>query len=310
MVFIARAAAPMLPGWLVLESTMRIRESGFKLESDLCLPALSDMHPLLNTAVKAARNAGRIINRAALDLDLLTVRHKDHPNDLVSEVDRAAEAEIIGTLRQAYPDHAILAEESGAQGRSEFTWIIDPLDGTTNFLHGMPQYAVSIALMHKGQIQQAVVFDPNRNELFTASRGRGAYCNDRRIRVSKRVQLQQALVGTGFPYRDFRHLDPYVAMFRELTQKTAGLRRPGAAALDLAYVASGRYDAFFEIGLKTWDMAAGILLIQEAGGLVGDLLGEDRYLDRGDIVAGNPRIFHQLLQVIGSHLTPSLRQSQ
>src|SRR6516225_117613 len=187
------------------------------------------MHPTLNIAVKAARRAGSIINRASLDIDRLTVRSKQ-PNDFVTEVDQAAEEAIIEVIREAYPEHAILAEESGAAGESEHEWIIDPLDGTTNFIHGFPQYSVSIAYAQAGAAQHAVVFDPNRNELFTASRGRGAFLNDRRIRVSKRVRLADALVGTGFPYRVFDHVDTYIAMFREFTEKSAGLRRPGSAA--------------------------------------------------------------------------------
>lgn len=259
------------------------------------------MHPALNIAVKAARRAGSIINRATLDLDLVKVSSKRH-NDFVTEVDRAAEAAIIETLREAYPEHAILAEESGASGESEHTWIIDPLDGTTNFIHGFPQFAVSIALAHNGVVTQAVVYDPSRNEMFTASKGRGAYLNERRIRVSKRTKLQEALVGTGFPFRVFHHVDAYLAIFRELMEKTAGLRRPGAAALDLAYVAAGRFDGFYEFGLSPWDMAAGSLLITESGGLVGDLSGESEYLRSGNIVAGNPKIFAQLLQVIAPHI--------
>jgi myo-inositol-1(or 4)-monophosphatase len=283
----------------------------FKVESTLSLDSCCSltMHPMLNTAVKAARRAGQIINRAASNLDLITVRHKAHPNDYVSEVDKAAEQAIIDTLLTAYPSHGIVAEESGAQGRSEFTWVIDPLDGTTNFLHGMPQYSVSIALMHKGVVTQAVVFDPTRNELFTASRGRGAMLNDRRVRVSKQDRLAHALIGTGFPFRDFENLDAYVRLFRYLTQNTAGLRRPGSAALDLAYVACGRYDGFFEFSLNIWDLAAGSLLIQEAGGLVGDLQGEDRFLTSGHIVAGNPKVFAQLLQAISPYLTPALKRS-
>ncbi|HUU72754.1 MAG TPA: inositol monophosphatase family protein, partial [Burkholderiales bacterium] len=228
------------------------------------------MHPMLNFAVKAARRAGAIINRASDNLDALTVRHKSL-NDLVSEVDRAAEEAIIDSLRSVYPDHAILAEESGASGESEYQWIIDPLDGTTNFLHGFPVYAVSIALAHKGQIQHAVVYDPTRNDLYTASRGAGAYLNDKRLRVSRRDKLIDCLIGTGFPFRASADIDAYTAMFKALTTRTAGIRRPGAAALDLASVAAGRLDGFWEIGLSPWDMAAGILLITEAGGLVGDL---------------------------------------
>ncbi len=262
---------------------------------------------MLNTAVKAALLAGKHINRKSLDLDLLTIRAK-RENDFVSEVDHAAEQLIIETLLGAYPKHAILAEESGATGESEYQWIIDPLDGTTNYLHGFPQYAVSIALLHKGQLAQGVVYDPARNELFTASRGAGAFLNDRRIRVSKRDKLKSALIGTGFPFRDFTHLDAYLGMFRDLVQQTAGLRRPGSAALDLAWVAAGRTDGFFELGLNAWDIAAGCLLIQEAGGLVSDLQGGETHLKSGHVVAGTPKVFAQLLQALSPHLTPALRQ--
>lgn len=265
------------------------------------------MHPMLTIAVKAARRAGGIISRASQDIDLLTVKHKNH-NDFVSEVDRAAEDAIIAILHEAYPDHAILAEESGAQGDSEYQWIIDPLDGTTNFLHGFPQYAVSIALAHKGVLSQAVIYDPVHNDLFTASRGRGAYLNDRRLRVSKRLYLKDGLIGTGFPYTDYTHLDTYMAMLRDMMQKTAGVRRPGSAALDLAYTAAGRLDGFWEIGLRPWDIAAGCLLVQEAGGLVGDFLGNENYLQSGNIMAGNPKIFGQLLQTLAPHLTESLKR--
>lgn len=264
---------------------------------------------MLTTAVKAARRAGNIINRASLDIDLLTIKQKSQ-HDYVSEVDGAAENAIIEILLEAYPEHEILAEESGARGSSEFQWIIDPLDGTTNFLHGFQQYAVSIALLHKGVISQAVVYDPSRNDLFTASKGRGAYLNDRRLRVSKQKQLGDALIGTGFPFRDFTHIDAYLGMFRDLIQKTAGLRRPGSAALDLAYTAAGRFDGFFEIGLNSWDIAAGCLLVQEAGGLVGDFEGNEDYLKSGNIVAGNPKVFGQLLQAIAPHLTPELKTIQ
>ena len=256
------------------------------------------MHPTLNIAVKAARRAATVINRASTQLDLLTVQSKS-PNDFVTEVDRAAEQAIIEVLRDAFPGHGILAEESGESGpESEFTWIIDPLDGTTNFIHGMPQYAVSIAQTKNGVLEHAVVYDPNTNEMFTASRGAGAFLNDRRIRVSRRTRLNESLIGTGFPFRQFDHVDAYLAMFKELTQKTAGIRRPGAASLDLAYVASGRFDGFWEMGLSPWDMAAGVLLIQEAGGLVSDLSGEANYLATGNLVAGSPKIFGQLLPII------------
>ncbi len=268
------------------------------------MPAM--MHPMLNTAVKAARRAGTIINRASQNLDILAVSEKA-ANDYVSEVDRTAEQVIIRVLLEAYPAHSVLAEESGASGKSEFQWIIDPLDGTTNFLHGFPQYAVSIALAHKGVLSQAVIYDPVHNDLFTASRGRGAYLNDKRLRISKRIKLQKSLIGTGFPFREFAQIDAYLAMFRDLTQKTAGLRRAGSAALDLAYVAAGRLDGFWEFGLSAWDMAAGSLLITEAGGLVGDLEGNGGYLESGNIVAGNPKIFSQLVQALAPHLTPALK---
>jgi myo-inositol-1(or 4)-monophosphatase len=258
------------------------------------------MHPMLNIAVKAARRAGSIVTRASEDLDLLTVRTKSN-NEFVSEVDDAAEQAIVEILLGAYPDHAILAEERGSQGHSEYVWIIDPLDGTTNFLHGFPQYSVSIACSHRGMLTHAVVYDPTRNELFTATRGRGAFLNDRRIRVSKRQKLQESLIGTGFPFRDFSFAEPYLKIFRELMTKTAGIRRPGSAALDLAYVATGRTDGFWEAGLKPWDMAAGALLIQEAGGLVSDFDGEEGYLESGNIVGGNPKVFAQLLKVIAPY---------
>jgi myo-inositol-1(or 4)-monophosphatase len=257
---------------------------------------------MLGNAVRAARRAGAIINRAARDVEVLSVTRKRH-NDFVTEVDKAAEQAIIDILHRAYPDHAILAEESGATagtaGESEYTWIIDPLDGTTNFIHGFPQYAVSIGLRHKGVLAHGVVYDPTKNELFTATRGRGAFLNERRIRVSKRVQLGDALVGTGFPFRDFEGLDEYLAMFRELTARTAGLRRAGAAALDIAYVAAGRLDGFWEMGLSPWDMAAGALLVQEAGGLAGDFRGDAGFLESGRMICGNPKIFAQLVHILG-----------
>lgn len=261
---------------------------------------------MLTTAVKAARRAGGIINRAAQNLDLLHVSRKAH-NDFVSEVDGAAEEAIIKVLLDAYPNHSILAEESGAQGESEYQWIIDPLDGTTNFLHGFPHYSVSIALMHRNIPVQAVVYNPSGNELFTASRGQGAYLNDHRLRVSKRTHLGDCLIGTGFPFREFSHVDAYMAIFRGIMPRVAGIRRPGSAALDLAYLAAGRYDGFWELGLSPWDIAAGCLLITEAGGLLGDLEGNATYMHSGNLLAGNPKIFAQLLQVIAPHLTNELK---
>jgi myo-inositol-1(or 4)-monophosphatase len=262
------------------------------------------MHPMLNTAVKAARRAAAIINRASFDIDRVNVTKKRH-NDFVTEVDQAAEQAIIEVLKTAYPDHAILAEESGASSNlhdeSEHVWIIDPLDGTTNFIHGFPQYCVSIALQQRGQITQAVVYDPNRNDLFTATRGAGAYLNEKRIRVGRRDKLADGLIGTGFPFRDMQGLDDYMQMFRILTERCAGLRRPGAAALDLAYVAAGRLDGFFEKGLHPWDMAAGSLLITEAGGIVGNFTGESEFLHKGQILAGSPKIFAQMVPLLAPY---------
>jgi myo-inositol-1(or 4)-monophosphatase len=256
------------------------------------------MHPTLNIAVRAARRAGSIINRAALEGGPLEVRSK-RAHDYVTQVDRAAEEAIIEIVRKAYPDHAFLAEESGTTGgAADYRWIIDPVDGTTNFIHGFPQYCVSIAVEHRGALAHAVVYDPLKNELFTASKGRGAFLNDRRIRVSKCTRLQDALVGTGFPFKEVSRLDLYVRQLRGFMETSAGVRRAGAAALDLAYVACGRLDAFWELGLSPWDMAAGALLIQEAGGLVGDLAGENQFLESGDICAATPKLFSALLEAL------------
>ena len=268
------------------------------------------LHPMLNIAIKAARQAGAIINRAALDLEVLKVGSKG-PNDYVSEVDRAAETAIIDVLLEAYPNHGILAEESGRERgakSSEFLWIIDPLDGTTNFLHGFPVYAVSIALAHRGVVQQAVVYDPTRNDLFMASRGRGAFLNDRRLRVSKRTRLAESLIGTGFPFRKGDNFKRYLKMFEEVMQSCSGLRRPGAAALDLCYVAAGNYDGFFETGLSPWDIAAGSLIITEAGGLIGNFTGEADFLHQREVVAGNPKIYGQLVQLLAPY-TRVIKQS-
>ena len=263
------------------------------------------MHPTLNIAVRAARSAGNVIIRNLDRLDSLAVHTKDR-NDFVSEVDQQAEQEIIYILRKAFPDHGILAEESGLREGDDYQWIIDPLDGTTNFLHGFPQFAVSIALRHKGRLEHGVVYDPLRQELFTATRGAGAMLNDRRIRVTKRKSLEGALLGTGFPFKAQQHLETYLDMFRALFPNTAGIRRPGSAALDLAYVASGRLDGFWEIGLNIWDMAAGVLLIQEAGGLSSDFLGGHSYLESGNLVAGNPKVFTDILKAIRPFVTEEL----
>lgn len=262
-----------------------------------------NLHPMINVAVKAARIAGNLINRAALDVESVRVSQKQ-VNDFVTEVDQAAEQAIIETLLAAYPGHAIWAEESGrthgAQD-SDYVWIIDPLDGTTNFIHGLPVYCVSIALAVKGKVEQAVIYDPTRNDLFTATRGRGAFLNDRRIRVSKRARLQECLISTGFPFRQGDDFNSYLRMMGDVMQRTAGLRRPGAAALDLAYVAAGFTDGFFETGLQPWDVAAGSLLVTEAGGLVGNFTGEADFLEQKECVAGAPRVYGQLVGLLSKY---------
>ena len=259
------------------------------------------MHPMLTTAVKAAREAAEIIQFGARNLDRLTIDSKG-PGDFVTEIDRKAEETIVDTLLGAYPNHGIIAEEGSGNTRgnaqSDHIWIIDPLDGTTNFLHGLPTFCVSIALQVEGKLTQAVIYDPNRNDLFTSTRGAGAFMNNRRMRVSKTLKLRDALIGTGFPFRDGAAFDEYLEQLRRLMPKTAGLRRPGSAALDLAYVAAGFYDGFWEMKLNQWDMAAGALLIMEAGGLVTGIDGEDSYMDSGSIVAGTPKIFPELLKTL------------
>ena len=264
----------------------------------------SQLHPMLNVAIKAARTAGNIINRAALDVESVRVSAKQ-TNDFVTEVDQAAEAAIIDTLLGAYPDHGILGEETGERagrfGGADHVWIIDPLDGTTNFIHGFPVYCVSIALAVKGKLEQAVVYDPTRNDLFCATKGRGAYLNERRIRVAKRTHLRDTLLSTGFPFRPGDEMKPYLAMLGDVMQRCAGVRRPGAAALDMAYVAAGFSDGFFEKGLSPWDMAAGALLITEAGGLVGNFTGEADFLHQGECLAANPKIYSQLVGVLGRY---------
>jgi myo-inositol-1(or 4)-monophosphatase len=257
------------------------------------------MHPMLNTAVRAARTAGNVILRHFERVRDLPVSSKGR-YDFVTEVDHQAENAIIQLLRKTYPHHGILAEESGQHGsQDEFLWIIDPLDGTTNFIHGFPQFAVSIALQHRGKLDQAVVYDPIHNELFTASRGSGAQLDGRRIHVSRQNKLEGALIGTGFPYRALENMDRYLEILRELMTRTSGIRRPGAASLDLAYVACGRLDGFWEFGLKPWDMAAGILLIEEAGGLISDMSGGKEYMASGDILCGNPKVFESMRDLLG-----------
>jgi myo-inositol-1(or 4)-monophosphatase len=255
---------------------------------------------MLNTAIKAARSAGSIINRASLDLDLLKVNTKS-PNDFVTEVDHKAEAIVIETLLGAYPGHGILAEESGSTHGakdSEYVWIIDPLDGTTNFIHGFPFYAVSIALAFRGQVQQAVVYDPSRNDLFYASKGRGAFLNDKRLRVSKRTRLSDCLISTGFPFRKGDNFKRYLQMMEVIMPACAGLRRPGAAALDLCYMAAGYTDGFFETGLSPWDIAAGALMVTEAGGLIGNFTGEADYLYQREVLAASPKIYGQMVPLL------------
>ena len=265
------------------------------------------MQPLLNIAVRAARRAGEIIVRSVTRTDTLTITTKGR-NDFVTEVDHAAEREIIATIRKSHPDHAFLAEEGGASGNSEVVWIIDPLDGTTNFLHENPVFAVSIACQIRGRLEHAVVYDPMRQEIFTASRGGGAHVDNRRLRVTAHRTLEGALIGTGFPYREnTKYLDEYMAMLKAVIMNTAGIRRPGAASLDLAYVAAGRLDAFWEIGLSPWDTAAGTLLIQEAGGRIGTLSGGD-YTQGGNVLCGTPKVYEAMVELLAPHLPEALRE--
>jgi myo-inositol-1(or 4)-monophosphatase len=259
------------------------------------------MQPLLNIGMRAARRAGDLIVKSLSRLDSLKIDTKGR-NDFVTDIDRKAEAEIMAVVRRSHPDHAFLAEESGRAGESEYVWIIDPLDGTTNFLHGFPTFAVSIAVQHRGRLQHAVVYDPMRQEFFTASRGDGAQLEGKKIRVSAQRSLEGALIATGFPYRALAHVDDYLAILKVVMNTAAGVRRPGAASLDLAYVAAGRVDGFWEFGLAPWDTAAGTLLIQEAGGRVGTLTGAE-YALGPHIVAGNPKVYQGLIDAIGP-LTP------
>src|SRR6202451_2152923 len=265
------------------------------------------MQPLLNIAMRAARRAGDLIVKSLSRLDSLKVDSKGR-NDFLTDIDRNAEGDIIATIRRSYPQHAVLAEESGRSGENEFVWIIDPLDGTTNFLHGFPTFAVSIALEQKGRLQHAVVYDPMRQEFFTASRGDGAQLEGKKMRVSTQRTLEGALIGTGFPFREGANLDAYLAMLKVVMSTAAGVRRPGAASLDLAYVAAGRIDGFWEFGLRHWDPAAGTLLIQEAGGRVGTPAGAE-YALGANIVAGNPKVYQALLDAIGPLTPASLREA-
>ena len=262
------------------------------------------MNGPLNTAIRAARKAGGIILRYVDRIDTLKIGTKQH-NDFVSEVDELSEQEIINTLSKAYPDYAILAEESGTHNQRDSahpTWIIDPLDGTTNFLHGVPQFAISIALKQDNELQLGVIYDPMREELFTALRGSGARLNDRRLRINPNTKLDGSLIGTGFPYYRYDYLDQYMAILKDVITRTAGVRRPGSAALDLAHTAAGRFDGFWEFNLKAWDIAAGALMIREAGGMVSDFNNEAGFLDSGNIVCGAPRVHEELLNIINLHL--------
>ena len=264
------------------------------------------MHALLNVAVMAARRAGNSLIRNLVKLDKLNIEKKGR-NDYVSDADRAAEREVIDTIHKHYPDHAVLAEESGPSGESDTLWIIDPLDGTTNYLHGFPVFCVSIGVQVNGRMEHAVVYDPMRQELFTASRGTGAQLDGRRIRVSGQTQLERALIGTGFPFRQADHaLPPYLKMLEKVVRNTSGVRRPGAAALDLCYVAAGRLDGFWETGLAPWDLAAGSLIIREAGGIVSGLDGSENFLDTGHILTGTPKIYSGLAKLCAAEIRTML----
>jgi myo-inositol-1(or 4)-monophosphatase len=265
------------------------------------------MQPLLNIAIRAARRAGDLIVRNVDRVPSLDVRSKSR-NDFVSEIDQAAERDIIETIRRSHPDHGFLGEESGRSGGDEFIWIIDPLDGTTNFLHGFPTFAVSLACEYRGRLEHGVIYDPMRQELFTTSRGDGAQLDGKRIRVSKQVGLEGALIGTGFPYRaNARWIDEYLAMLKTVMQQTAGIRRPGAASLDLAYLAAGRIDGFWEIGLNAWDTAAGTLLITEAGGHIGTLSGGE-YRQGGNVIAGTPKVYEALVEALRPFVPEELQE--
>jgi myo-inositol-1(or 4)-monophosphatase len=258
----------------------------------------AEMHGMVNIAIRAARRAGELMIRQLNQLEALKVTEKAK-NEFVTQVDKGAEAAIIEIIRDHYPDHAILAEESGAAGEHEYQWIIDPLDGTTNYVHGFPVFSVSIAVARKGELEHGVVYDPLRQEIFSASRGQGAQLDGHKIRVSKRTTLQPALIATGLPYREnLKHLDRYLDMLRVVMLETAGIRRPGSAALDLCYVAAGRVDAFWELGLSKWDIAAGALIIREAGGRISDFRGGDTYLETGNVVAGNPKVYAALSKLL------------
>lgn len=263
------------------------------------------MEPMITTALKAVRKAGILIERSFERLDLVKAEEKGI-NDFVSDVDRKSEQEIIYNLRKAYPDHRFHGEESGYSGPedAEYEWIIDPLDGTTNFLHGIPHFAISVACLRKGQLEHAIILDPMKREEFTATRGGGATLNDRRIRVSDRQSFNGAIFGTGIPFNGFafKHIEEYTEAMKEVAGISAGIRRQGSAALDLAYVAAGRYDGFWEMNLQKWDTAAGLLLIKEAGGMVSDFKGGNKHFESGNIVCATPKLFKPLLQIVGRHM--------
>jgi myo-inositol-1(or 4)-monophosphatase len=290
----------------VLKKAQSLTKICYSMPLSTLIKNSKPMQPMLNIAVRAARSAGELILRSADNVAHLKIDQKGI-NDYASEVDRMAERDIINIIRAAYPDHGILAEESGQHAGNDFVWVIDPLDGTTNFLHGFPQYAVSIAMKHKGRLEVGVVYDPLRDELFTAKRGGGAMLNSRRLRVTNKINMKGALIGTGFPFRDQQHLDAYVEMFKAVTVDTAGIRRAGSAALDLAYLAAGRLDGFWEIGLMEWDMAAGALLVKEAGGVLTDFSFNDKYLESGNVIAASPKMHQLLYQLIEPHVTDKLK---
>ena len=266
----------------------------------------------LNIAIRAARQAAELINRASLDISRINVESKG-PRDFVSEIDKRAEAIIIQNLKTAFPEHGFLAEESGLNAvEGEYQWIIDPIDGTTNFLHDVPHYAISIALRNKQHIVVGVIYDCYRNELFTAIRGEGAFMNQKRLRVSPRKQLDSAVIATGFPFKSHERTPTYLAMMAEVMSQVAGLRRMGSAALDLAWTAQGRFDGFWEMGLSPWDIAAGVLLIEEAGGRVCDFQGGKDYLNSGDVICGNEKVFQFLKKSAAQHFlsTQNLKPNQ
>lgn len=257
------------------------------------------MHPLMNIAIKAARNASKIILRATDRLDLIKISEKNH-NDFVTEVDQQSEQTIINIIHDAYPDHAILGEESGKSGKSDYTWIIDPIDGTANFIHGHPHFCISIGIQFKNIIEHGLIYDPLRQELFTATRGTGAFLNDRRIRVAQRKQFAGSIITSGFGHKSIKDTDVYLKILAVILPQAAGTRRSGSAALDFAYVAAGRVDGFWEMNLAPWDMAAGSLIVKEAGGIVDDFMGNGDYMKTGNVIAGNSNIFNLIQQIVKS----------